>query len=104
MAERYNRFYSLPTNLYMEGSPVMIAAGALVKDTKDGGVIGQLKFRSISDKEITTITVGVRAFDSTGKDLGEELTHQYFDISLSRDQTGGRKRSNQIPRQLNEIF
>ena len=104
MTERYSRFYSLPTNLYVEGSPVMIAAGALVKDTKDGGVIGQLKFRSISDKEISTITVGVRAYDSTGKDLGEELTHQYFDISLSRDQTGGGKEAIKFPDSSTKSF
>ena len=32
MAERYTRLYTLPENLYTEGAPLVIAAGALLKD------------------------------------------------------------------------
>ena len=36
MAERYNKLYSLPGNLYAAGSPVIICAGALLKDVDRG--------------------------------------------------------------------
>lgn len=34
MSERYAKLSHLPENLYMEGSPVIIAAGALLKDNQ----------------------------------------------------------------------
>jgi len=36
MNERYTRVFSLPENLYATGSPVVIAAGALLKDNQTG--------------------------------------------------------------------
>lgn len=33
MSERYLKLFSLEENLYIPGSPVLIAAGALLKDT-----------------------------------------------------------------------
>ena len=52
MSERYSRLFSLSENLYAEGAPVLIAAGALLKDNETGKVLAQLKLRSISDKKI----------------------------------------------------
>ena len=43
MEERYTRLFSLPENLYSAGAPVMIAAGALLKDNQTGKVLAQLK-------------------------------------------------------------
>ena len=34
MSERYSKVFSLPENLYAEGAPVVIAAGALLKDNQ----------------------------------------------------------------------
>ena len=39
MSERYSKLYVLPENLYAEGSPVIIAAGALLKDNQTGRVV-----------------------------------------------------------------
>ena len=36
MSERYSRLFSLPENLYAEGAPVVIAAGALLKESRNG--------------------------------------------------------------------
>ena len=47
MSERYSRLYELPLNLYAVGSPVVIAAGTLLKDNQTGRIVAQLKFRSI---------------------------------------------------------
>ena len=51
MAERYTRVYSIPDNLYAEGSPVVIKAGALLLDNKTNTVIAQLKLQNIGSKK-----------------------------------------------------
>ena len=50
MEERYTRLFSLPENLYSAGAPVMIAAGALLKDNQTGKVLAQLKLCSLVDR------------------------------------------------------
>ncbi len=63
MSERYSKLFSLPENLYTEGSPVIIAAGALLKDNSTGKLLVQLKFRNISDCVINAVKVKINAFD-----------------------------------------
>jgi len=36
MSERYSKLFAFPENLYAAGSPVVIAAGALLKDNQTG--------------------------------------------------------------------
>ena len=42
MSERYTRLFALEENLYSDGSPVVISAGALLKDNQTGAVLAQL--------------------------------------------------------------
>ena len=44
-----------PNNLYTQDSPLLIAAGALLKDNQTGNILAQIKFRSLSNKEIKAI-------------------------------------------------
>ena len=46
MAERFEKLFELPNNLYSSGSPVIVVAGALLKDTETGRIIVQLKYHS----------------------------------------------------------
>ena len=48
MAERFERLYKLSENLYIDGAPIIISAGALLKDTATGSVVAQIKFHSVS--------------------------------------------------------
>ena len=66
MSERYAKLSHLPENLYMEGSPVIIAAGALLKDNQTGRVIAQLKLRNISSKTIKAATVSLSLMNTAG--------------------------------------
>ena len=66
MSERYSRLFSLPNNLYVENAPVVISAGALLKDTQSNKIIAQLKFKNINRKNISAITVSVQPFDVVG--------------------------------------
>ena len=66
MGERYTRLFSLPENLYSTGAPVIIAAGALLKDNQTGNVLAQLKLRSVSAKTIKAATVSIKLLDTVG--------------------------------------
>lgn len=52
MADRYTKLFSLPADLYAAGSPVIIAAGNLLKDSQTGETLAQLKIQSIAKKTI----------------------------------------------------
>ena len=68
-----------------EGAPVLIAAGALLKDNEIGKVLAQLKIQNISGKPIKAATVKLAPADTTGKPLGDEIQHQYLDLNAGRD-------------------
>lgn len=91
MSERYSKLYALPENLYAAGSPVVIAAGALLKDNQTGKVIAQLKMRNISQKPIKAAMVSIRPLDTVGNPLGEKIEYQYLDLSAARDEDFGQK-------------
>ena len=67
--ERYTSLYRLPENQYTAGSPVLLEAGALLKDSRTGAVLVQLKMRSVSAKPIRAVMVAVDAFDVSGAPL-----------------------------------
>lgn len=91
MSERYTRLFSLPENLYSTGAPVIIAAGALLKDNQSGNVLAQLKLRSISSKTIKATTVSIKPLDTAGISLGDYVTYQYLDLQVDRDTDFGQK-------------
>lgn len=85
MSERYLKLFSLEENLYIPGSPVLIAAGALLKDTQTGRILGQLKLQNISDQPIKAATVALVPLDTVGNPLGEPVSYQYLDLKVTRD-------------------
>lgn len=89
MSERYLKLFSLEENLYIPGSPVLIVAGALLKDMQTGRILGQLKLQSISNQEIKAATVELLPLDTTGNPLGDAVSHQYLDLTISRDDYWG---------------
>lgn len=97
MAERYSRLFTLPTNLYSEGSPVLIEAGALLRDNVTGGVLAQLKIKSLSNKVIKALTAGVIPCDIAGRRLSNAVMHQYLDMNFERDSEFGQKNAIALP-------
>ena len=91
MSERYSKLFALPENLHAAGSPVVIAAGALLKDNQTGKVIAQLKMRNISQKPIKAAKVSIHPLDTVGNPLGEKIEYQYLDLSAARDEDFGQK-------------
>ncbi len=90
MAERYTRLFTLAQDLYVPGAPLVIAAGALLKDTQTGQVLAQLKLRSISDPVITAVNLQVIGYDMSKTEICRE-EHQYLDLRASRDDMFGSK-------------
>ena len=97
MSERYSKLFSLPENLYAEGSPVIIAAGALLKDNQTGRVIAQLKLRNISSKAIKAATVSLSLMNTAGNPLEESVRYEYLDLSSTRDTDFGSKSAIPLP-------
>ena len=95
--ERYTRLYSLPENLYTQGSPVIIAAGALLLDNQTGKVMAQLKLRSVSLQEIKAAMMSVEAFDVMHAPLEGVASHQYLDLNAKRDGEFGQKQAITLP-------
>ena len=97
MSDRYSRLYVLPGQLYTESAPLIIVAGALLRDNRKGTVLGQLKFKSISDKSIKALDVLVFPQDVTGKPLGTPVPYRYLDLDVQRDVEFGQKQPILLP-------
>lgn len=88
---RYEKVFTLTPKLYVKGSPVIIEAGALQKDNVNDNIIAQLKFKSISSKVIKALTVKIVLLDVSGNPIGEEIEHQYLDLTVQRNECFGSK-------------
>lgn len=104
MSERYSRVFTLPGELYAEGSPVVIAAGALLKDNQTNRVLAQLKLRSVSAAVIKALTVRVFPLDTVGQPLGEPVEYQYLDLAERRDGEFGQKSPVPLPNNAARSF
>ena len=97
MSERFSRIFSLAENLYTEGSPIIIKAGALLRDNDTSGIIAQLKLQSISEKTIKFAKVEITCFDSVGRTLGDPVLHEYLDLGIVRGNCFGTQTPIKIP-------
>ena len=97
MSERYSRLFALPSPIYAVGAPVVITAGALLKDNQTGKVLAQLKIQNISDKAIKAAAVKLEPLDTIGEPLGEPVEFQYLDLNMARDMEFGQKTPIVLP-------
>ncbi len=104
MSERYSKVFSLSENLYAEGAPVIIAAGALLKDNQTGRVVAQLKLRNISPKTIKAVTVRLFPMNTAGQPLGDVVRYEYLDLSSNRDADFGSKSAIPMPDKTTRSF
>lgn len=94
---RYTSLYRLPGSLYTYGSPLIISAGALLKDDQIDRVLAQIKFKSLSSERITAVKIALRSFDVSGKELEGIDEYQYLDLSVSRGEDFGDRRAIPLP-------
>lgn len=104
MSERFERIFSLTGNQYAENSPLIISAGALLKDTETGKILAQLKFKSISPEPIKAIKVKITPMDTIGKPIGNEVLFDYLDLNEKRDAEFGQKKPIPMPNPATRSF
>ena len=97
MAERYSRIYTLPGNLYSDSAPILIVAGALLKDNQTGKMLAQLKLQNLDERIVTGITLNFVLFDAEGKQIGEPFAHQFSQISVESNSYFGQKEPVILP-------
>lgn len=97
MAERYTKLLSLPDNQYTPGAPVLIAAGALLRDNETGKILAQVKFKNISPNEIVAVKVSITASDVAGHPVRGVSEYQYLDLKARRDAAFGQKQAIPLP-------
>lgn len=85
MDERFTRLFSLPENLGLDGCPIVISAGVLLKDNVTRKKLVQLKLRNLSPQEIKAVQVKINTCDATGTALDGVVTFSYLDLSVPLD-------------------
>lgn len=104
MAERFEKLFSLPSNLYSEGAPIIISAGSLLKDTETGKVIVQIKYHSISNVPIKALKISVAAYDISGVELEGIDEYQYLDLNIRNGQDFGSNKAIVLPNTFTRSF
>ena len=97
MSERYTRVFLLGENQYQTGSPLLIAAGALLKDNQSGNVLAQIKYINIASLPIKAFQVEIQPLDVVGAPIGNAIEHSYLDLDLKRDADFGSKSPVKLP-------
>ena len=90
--QRYTQL-SKNTDIYILGdAPLVLLGRALLYDTKEDKIIGQLKFQSISEKTIIAFKISVIGFDVSNVQI-ERSEFQYLDLKMKENDVTG----SQIP-------
>lgn len=97
MSQRYTIVSSFPVNLYCRNSPILVSAGALVKDNKNGKILVQLKFKNLSEHIIRAVKVSIMAFDVSGSQLVGIDEFQYLDLSVMPKESFGDDKAMTLP-------
>ena len=84
MTEKYSKLFSLPENIYAQGAPIIIKAGALLKDNESNWLIAQLKLQNISNKIVKLAKVEINLLDSVGRYIEPSITFDYLDLTAAR--------------------
>ncbi len=97
MLERYQRLSWLPQKQYIKGSPVVIEAGALLKDTKTNEILVQIKLRNIQERVIIACKATIHCFESNGKELKGVDGFPFLDIKIDHGKDFGSKVAIYLP-------
>lgn len=104
MAERYTKVFTQQGQFYCVSAPIVIQAGALLKDNQTGKILAQVKFKSISPKNIQALTVRIAAWDVSGKAVAGVDEFQYLDLNIQRGGEFGQKTPIFLPNAVARSF
>ncbi|MBR5094600.1 MAG: tetratricopeptide repeat protein [Oscillospiraceae bacterium] len=97
MSECFTRLYALPSELYAEGAPLLIAAGALLRDNQNGRLIAQLKLKNLDDRILRAVQVRLWPEDALGHAAESPVLYTYMDLNASRGGAFGAKNPILLP-------
>lgn len=97
MAERFLRLSTLDGETYSSGSPVLIAAGALLKDSVTDSIIAQLKLQNLSTQPVAAAKIKIRAYDIAGKEIPGVNEYQYLDLNARTGECWGSDKAIIMP-------
>ncbi len=97
MSERYQMVYKMPSNLFFDGCPVLIEAGAIQKDTMTGKILAQLKLYNISSKTIVACKVRLKAYSVSDDQLDGVNSFSYLDLQVNGGEFFGTKTPIYLP-------
>lgn len=97
MGGRFETLYQLAHNLYKPGAPVVVSAGTLLKDTKTGSIIAQLKFQCMSVDTIRALKIAINAYDISGKPITGVEEYSYLDLDIQRGDFFGSDKAIVMP-------
>lgn len=104
MVDRFQKLFSLENNLYIENAPIIISAAALLKDTKSGNIVVQIKFKSVSNKNIKGVKISLHAYDVSGKEINGVDDYQYLDLNIANGQSFGSSKAIVMPETTTRSF
>lgn len=104
MAERFEKLFSLQPNLYSKGSPVIISAGSLLKDTETEKIVVQIKFHSVSFTPIKALKIDIAAYDVSGKEIEGVNDYQYLDLKINNGEEFGSNKAIVLPNTVARSF
>ena len=91
MSDRFINVFSLTPNLHTAGCPIIVEAGALLKDTETGNMIAQLKMKNIGEETIVSCKVSLKAFENNGAEVEGVKDYSYLDLSAAAGEEFGGK-------------
>ena len=97
MSERYIPFFHLPSDQHIEGCPILIRSGTLLKDTVTGKILAQLRFKNVSDHCIKSVRVTLIPQDAAGHTLNIQLSHQYSNLNVGCGEEFGQTQAILFP-------
>ena len=104
MSNRFEKVFQLQNNQYCAQSPVIVAAGVLLKDCGTGNIIAQVKLKSVSSKTIKAVKLSLSAFDVSGETLVSDFEYQYLDLCVENGQEFGANKAIIMPSPLARSF
>ena len=104
MAERFTKLYASDGVPWLPDIPVLLMAGALLRDEYSGNLLCQLRLRSVSDRTVRAVTVRIELQDAAGRTLKPVKRHQFQDLSLQRDAETGSRTAIVLPRRDARAF
>lgn len=97
MADRFQEVYRIPPNLFIEGSPVLIETGVILKDTATDKILSLVKIKNLERRKIIACKAAIRAFGPDGTELEGIPEYLYLDVNAETGQNFGAKTPIHLP-------